>query len=214
MIMTRQSQPKQSKFWDKIAEKYARQPIADAAAYQKKLEITRGYFRPDWQVMEFGCGTGSTALAHARYVKHIDAVDFSAKMIEIARRKAAAQSITNVLFEQSTIEEFTAPENFYDAILGLSILHLLEDKEAAIAKVRHMLKPGGVFVTSTVCVGDKMKWFKYVGPIGRALGVMPLVKVFTREELVASILEAGFEIECNWRPDGAASVFIVARKPE
>ena len=26
-----------AKFWDKIAEKYAKQPIADEASYQKKL---------------------------------------------------------------------------------------------------------------------------------------------------------------------------------
>ncbi len=58
-------------FWDRIAERYAKQPIADEAAYQKKLQVTRDYFRPDMAVLEFGCGTGSTAIAHAPYVKHV-----------------------------------------------------------------------------------------------------------------------------------------------
>ena len=28
------------KFWDKIADRYAKRPIADASAYEKKLEMT------------------------------------------------------------------------------------------------------------------------------------------------------------------------------
>ncbi len=47
-----------ARFWDRIAKRYARTPVADEAAYQRKLKITRGYLRPDMEVMEFGCGTG------------------------------------------------------------------------------------------------------------------------------------------------------------
>ena len=69
-----------AKFWYKIAERYSKQPIADEAAYQKKLQVTREYFRPDMEVLEFGCGTGSTAIFHAPYVKHIQAIDILSKM--------------------------------------------------------------------------------------------------------------------------------------
>ena len=93
-----------TKFWDKIAEKYSQQTIADEAAYQKKLQITQKYFHPDMEVLEFGCGTGSTAILHAPYVKHIRAIDISAKMIEIAQSKAHAEGVENVTFERSTVE--------------------------------------------------------------------------------------------------------------
>ncbi len=46
-----------TKFWDKIAESYSKQPIADEAAYEKKLQVTREYFHPDMEVLEIGCGT-------------------------------------------------------------------------------------------------------------------------------------------------------------
>ena len=74
----------QTKFWDKIADRYAKQPIADEAAYQKKLQVTRDYFRSDMEVLEIGCGTGSTAILHAPYVKHIRAIDFSTNMLAMA----------------------------------------------------------------------------------------------------------------------------------
>jgi ubiquinone/menaquinone biosynthesis C-methylase UbiE len=198
--------------WDRIAERYSKKPVADEAAYQRKLQVTRQYFRPDTEVLEFGCGTGSTAIAHAPYVKHIQAIDISSKMIEIAQRKAAAETIENVTFEQSTIDEFSVADQTLDAVLGLSILHLLENEEEVIAKVYKMLKPGGVFVTSTACLGDTMKFFKLIAPIGKFFGLMPLVKVFTTKELEHRLTDAGFAIDYQWQPDKGKAVFIVAKK--
>ncbi|MGF1761703.1 class I SAM-dependent methyltransferase [Photobacterium sagamiensis] len=201
-----------TKFWDKIAERYSKQPIADEAAYQKKLQVTRDYFQPNMEVLELGCGTGSTAITHAPYVKHIHAIDISSKMIEIAQGKADAKNVKNVTFEQSTIDEFSAPDQTLDMVLGLSILHLLENKEEVIAKVHNMLKPGGFFVTSTVCLGDTMKFFKVIAPIGKFFGLMPLVKVFTTKELEYCLTNAGFSIDYHWQPGKGKAVFIVVKK--
>ena len=203
-----------TKFWDRIAERYSKRPVADEATYQRKLQVTRDYFRPDMEVLEFGCGTGSTAITHAPHVKHIHAIDVSSKMIEIAQGKADAEKVTNVTFEQSTIEELSVPDQTLDAVLALSILHLLENKEAIIAKVHRMLKPGGIFVTSTACLGDTMQYFKLIAPIGKFFGVMPLVKVFTIKELEDSLTNAGFKIDHQWQPGKGKSVFIVAKKAE
>ncbi len=203
-----------AKFWDKIAEGYAKQPVADEAAYQKKLQVTREYFQPEMEVLEFGCGTGSTAIAHAPYVKHIRAIDISAKMLEIARGKADAANVENITFERSTIDEFSAAEQSLDAVLGLSILHLLANKEEVIAKVYEMLKPGGVFISSTACMGDTMlRFLAFIVPIGKLLGLLPLVKAFTRKELEHSLTDAGFEIDHQWQSGKGEAVFIVAKKP-
>ena len=202
-----------ARFWDKIANRYARQPVKDEAAYQKKLEITQAYLRPDMKLLEFGCGTGTTALTHAPLVDRILAIDISSRMLEIAEQKAKAASIGNVVFERAAIDDFTAPDNSFDVVLGMSILHLLADRDMAIAKVHKMLKPGGVFVSSTVCLGNTMSFFKLIGPLGHALGVLPLLRVFTTQELVDSIKMRGFVIEHEWSPGKGTSVFIVARKP-
>lgn len=201
-----------SRFWDKIADRYARQPIKDEAAYQKKLQITQEYLRPDMKLLEFGCGTGSTALTHAPLVDNILAIDISSRMLEIAAQKATAAGISNVVFEQAGFDDFTAVDDSFDVVLGMSILHLLADRDLAIAKVHRMLNPGGVFVSSTVCLGNKMKFFKLIGPLGRKLGVLPLLEVFTTPELLDSLKKQGFAIEHQWSPDKGTSVFIVARK--
>ena len=201
-----------TRFWDRIAKRYSRQPIGDEAAYQNKLKVTREYFEPHMEALELGCGTGSTAIAHAPYVKHIQAIDISSKMIAIAKGKADAANVNNVSFEQSTIDELSVSDRTLDVVLGLSILHLLENKEAVIAKVHQMLKPGGVFVSSTACIGDTMKFFKFILPIGKFLGLMPLVKVFTTEDLVTCLTDTDFEIDYQWQPGKGKAVFIVAKK--
>jgi SAM-dependent methyltransferase len=88
---------------------------------------------------------------------------------------------------------------------------LLQDKEAAIARVHRLLKPNGIFVSSTACLGDKMKWFGIIAPLGRSLGLIPLVRIFTRNELEQSLLAGGFTIDHAWQPDKGVAVFIVAR---
>lgn len=199
------------RFWDRLAERYARQPIADEAAYQRKLQMTRDYLRPDMDLLEFGCGTGGTAILHAPQVRHITAIDFSASMLTIARSKAAAAGVANVSFERADITSFDAPIDSFDVILGLSILHLLANKEAVIAKVFGLLKPGGVFISSTTCIGDTMGAFKLIAPLGKAMGLLPQLDIMTSAELVASLTSAGFAIEQQWQPGRGKSVFIVAR---
>jgi ubiquinone/menaquinone biosynthesis C-methylase UbiE len=204
---------KDQRFWDKLAERYSRQPIANEAAYQTKLEKTREHFSPESRVLEFGCGTGGTAISHAPLVDHILATDLSAEMLSIAQAKADAAEIDNVSFQKIGFDDLQAEAASFDVVLGLSILHLLRDRDAAIAKVHNLLKPGGVFVSSTVCMGEKLWIFKLVAPVGRFLGFLPILKVFTGKQLRHSMLEAGFKIEHEWRPEKSQTSFIIARKP-
>jgi ubiquinone/menaquinone biosynthesis C-methylase UbiE len=203
----------QAAFWDRLAGRYARQPIADEAAYQEKLRITRGYLTPETEVLEIGCGTGGTAIIHAPSVRRIRALDISPRMLDIARTKAAAAGVGNVSFEQADILDLAEPPASQDVVLGLSILHLLPDPDALIARVYAMLRPGGVFISSTACVGDTMKALKFIAPLGRALGLLPQLSVMTSPELIAKFSAAGFTIEREWLPKRGAALFVVARKP-
>ena len=52
---------REEKFWNRMADGYSKSKISDEESYQKKLKISQSYFKPDMEVLEFGCGTGSTA---------------------------------------------------------------------------------------------------------------------------------------------------------
>ena len=203
---------REKNFWDKRADKYSQRPVADEETYQKKLAITREYFRPDSKVLEIGCGTGSTALLHAPYVGHIRATDLSTRMIEIAQGKAKAAGIENVTFEALGVDELDVPDASLDVVMAHNLLHLLEDRKQAIAEVHRMLKPGGVFVSSTACISDMALPLRMIVPVGRFLRLFPLVKVFSSDELKKNLEDAGFEIDHEWQPKRHAAAFIICRK--
>jgi ubiquinone/menaquinone biosynthesis C-methylase UbiE len=203
---------RETAFWNKLADKYSRRPISDEAAYDKKLEVTRKYFQPDMEVLEIGCGTGTTAIAHAPFVGHIRATDLSTRMVEIAKDKAKAAGADNVTFEALSVDALDVPGASIDVVMAHSVLHLLEDKERAIADIHNMLKPGGVFVTSTACIGDMMLPLRLIILVGRFLRLFPLVKVFSVAELKDSLENAGFEIDYEWQPKKSAAAFIICRK--
>ncbi|SFD12802.1 class I SAM-dependent methyltransferase [Tropicimonas isoalkanivorans] len=210
-------------FWNWIARRYARMPVRDEAAYRQKLEITQSYLRPDWQVLEFGCGTGSTALEHAAHVSHLRAIDSAEGMIAICREKAALAGVTNVRFERADFDAIQVPEGSLDAVLGMSVLHLMDDPDATISRVFDMLRPGGLFFSSTTCLdGLDATGFgarliaRVLLPAGGALGLLPRMTRLSRAGLRARMEAAGFEIERDWLPDEdpTKAVFIVARKPQ
>ena len=107
------------------------------------------------------------------------------------------------------------PDRSLDAVLALSVLHLLDNKEAVISKIYKMLKPSGILVTSTACIGDSaLRLLKPILQVGKLFGLMPLVKVFATRELEGSMTRAGFEISHKWQPGKYKAVFMVAKKAQ
>ena len=200
-----------TRFWNWRAEHYSRQPIADEASYQKKLAITQRYLTPDMQVVEFGCGTGSTAILHAPKVKTYEAIDVSEKMVEIGQRKAAEAGLSNLTFTVGTLEEAGAPDASCDAILGLNILHLVPDLDGTIATVARMLKPGGYFFSSTICLTNLKGALRLLGLATRVLPFLPTVSSFSVGDLQTRLESAGFAIAERWEQRPGV-VFLVAVK--
>lgn len=208
--------PDKAKVWNKMADKYSRQPIANQKAYEIKLDLTREYFTPDSNVLEFGCGTGSTAILHAPFVKHIDAIDVSQRMIEIAQAKLQPEGVANVDFSVADMDTFKARPDTYDVALGLNILHLLDDRMQVMREVYQALKPGGYFVSSTICLNEKLM-FRLMAPLFllmHGIGKWPRVFRFTAKRLQADIESLGFKTVHYWQPENSSVLFIVGQKPE
>jgi ubiquinone/menaquinone biosynthesis C-methylase UbiE len=201
-----------AEFWDRIAPRYSRQPIADTERYARKLAATQARMRPDMTVLEFGCGTGSTALVHAPHVARIDATDLSAAMIAIGRDKARAAGVTNVDFQQAGVEDFDAPDGTYDMVLALNLLHLVPDRAAALAKIHRLLTPGGIFVSSTVCLADRLWFLRPLIPVMQWVGKAPFVSFARSAEVRREIETAGFVLREHWCHGRATSLFVIAEK--
>ncbi len=200
-----------SKFWNRLAKRYSRQKIGNPEAYAEKLRRTRLLMTPQTQVLEFGCGTGGTARTHAPHVAHIRAVDYSEQMIAIAKERQSDEGVENVTFEVASINQVATDER-YDIVMGMSVLHLLPNWQAVVAKAYDLTKPGGHFVTSTV-VMDKSPWIlrAMLGVLGKT-NLLPTIQFIGAEAIKAEMEKAGFQVVDEWRPSPKASVFLVGQR--
>ena len=202
-----------AKFWDRVAKRYAAAEIKDVTSHQRRMDRIEAVLTPDMRVLDMASGSGALAVHLAPKVRTLDALDISPKMVEIARQRAAKAKVFNARFTCAPIEDLEKPDFDYDAVLAMSILHLLVDWRAAIVTAFSLLKPGGVFISNTHCIEGEKKRLKFLVRVGVPLGIMPNLQVFPKDALLTAMRDAGFDIEEEWQPGPKKAVFLVARKP-
>lgn len=209
------AQSNDARFWDRMARRYAANPIADEAGYERTVEATRSYLKSSDLAYEFGCGTGTTALKLAPSAARITATDISSEMIAIAREKATAEGCANAVFEVGTPEAASWPDASFDVAVGFNILHLIEARDPTYRAIHRLLKPGGLFISKTPCLKEMNFALRLVLPPMQLIGKAPYVAIFNAEELEREIASAGFEIVERARHGSRAKdarIFLVARK--
>jgi ubiquinone/menaquinone biosynthesis C-methylase UbiE len=209
---------RKARFWDRIARKYAADPIADPAGYETTLKRVQDLLSPDDDVLEIGCGTGSTALRLARGVRSYLATDVSARMIAIAReRQAAASPLAQLQFVRSDAERQDHGHRRFDAVLAFNVLHLVDHLDQALAAAAHALRPGGCLVSKTPCLAEMNPLVPRLAlPLMRAIGKAPHVLCFDGAGLRAAIERQGLVVEAMERHGTRGKdirAFIVARMP-
>jgi len=136
-------------------------------------------------------------------------------MIRIANGKKAREAVTNVTFHRGTLEE---DDRFQpaqlDAVWAYSILHLVADRKRTLQTVFELLKPGGSFVSSNVCLGGTWVPYGVILPVMRWFGRAPFVHLYDRGTITREMREAGF-VDVEEKDVGAAGTiaFFVAKKP-
>jgi len=202
-----------SRFWDRQAAAYEKKPIADEDAYARTLERVRAHLTPNDRVLELGCGTGTTALKLAPSAREILGTDYSAEMIAIATAKGGVQGVTHVRFRQCTAADPALGVESFDVVMAMNLLHLLEDLPAELGRIHELVRPGGLFISKTPCVGEQNFALRVVIPVMRATGLAPYVSFVTERSLSADITGAGFVVEeTGMYPKKSRSFFVVARK--
>jgi ubiquinone/menaquinone biosynthesis C-methylase UbiE len=98
------------------------------------------------RLLEFGTGSGILLPELARHCEMLYACDvhpFMNKVQDLLRQ----YKIVNFEIKSQGIEKTDYPDNFFDVIVGVSVLEFVKDLEAAIFEIKRILKPNGFFVT-------------------------------------------------------------------
>lgn len=220
MPKTNDPETKDVAFWDRLAPKYVKTRISDAQGYENTLNRVSGLLKDTDDVLELGCGTGSTAIRLAPFCRHYLATDISPGMIAQGQAVLSRTPIANLKFEAATAGSLRTGSQEFDAILGFNYLHLVASLPDTLTNAHALLNTGGLLITKTPCMKDMSAFFRLAIavalPLMRVFGKAPeMVVMLNKADLLGAIKTAGFEIEAvEWHATTKTDPrpFIVARK--
>ena len=201
------------KFWDRAAKTYDRDEMGNKPTTIKIIEKTREYLDDSDILLDYGCGTGRISIELAGAVREIHGLDTASKMIEIARNNVDRQKLTNIDFAHATLFDERYQAGTFDVILAFYVLHLLENANAVINRMNELLRPGGMLISVTPCLGEKQTFLRLSLSFLSKIGLVPGIHAFRLAELKDAFLGGNFEIietECIHPTEG--QYFIAARK--
>ena len=180
------------KFWDLISARYAASPISDITAYETKIETIKSYLSPEDVVLDIGCGTGTQCGDLAGNVKQVTGIDISAKLLAIAEQRTAERKLDNVEFIKTSLYDERLKADSFDVVMAFYVLHFFEDLDAAVKRIHALLKPGGLFISETACLGEKSQMTGKLVRFAGRLGFLPGINLLTTGQLERALEEAGF----------------------
>jgi SAM-dependent methyltransferase len=182
-------------------------PIMDEAI----CELSQ-YIRPDWRLLDAGCGAGREACRMARLVPRgeVVGIDLAAGMTAAAFRSARAKGLDNTAFVQADVGAL--PDMLCDAFdLAYSLLahHHYPEPEAATRAIFRCLRPGGLYAV----IDAGPDWFTQLSS-GLASWADPgWIGFHTPEQFRALHAFVGF-VDCCWIDLLPGFGIALARKPD
>ncbi|MDR2939435.1 MAG: class I SAM-dependent methyltransferase [Clostridiales bacterium] len=197
-------------FWNRYAKLYDFEINRfSGKSYKQMYRMMANSLSPDMEVLEVATGTGLIAINIASYVRRVEAVDFSPKMIEAANKKKFPG---NVSFSVGDATALSYNDNSFDAVIISNALHIMPTPVEALSNIRRVLKPGGLLIAPTYSHGHlKNRAWDLNAKILKLIGFETHSK-WAPDEYLDFIRQNGFHIE-KWQVLSAAFplVYLEAR---
>ena len=202
---------KSEKFWDRMAKNFDDGNGAYEEAY---IQTLTKYLNRSDTVLDFACGTASLSILLAGSVKEIHATDISSQMLEFGQTKSVKEGVANIEFIHGTLFDARFTKESYDVIFACNILHLLPEPQQEIQRIYDLLKPGGIFISDTVCLGENRPIYLMILTILNKLRLIPSIKFFKTQELAHLISKSFKPMESETLNNAPLSYLVIAEKVE
>ena len=128
----------------------------------KRRVVRMAGVRPGERALDVCCGTGDLAFALARAGAEVSALDFSAAMLDVARRRAAItnhqSSILNPQFQSGDAMRLPFADNLFDVVTVGYGLRNLSSWETGLREMHRVAKPGARLLVLDFGKPDNAVW--------------------------------------------------------
>ena len=116
------------------------------------------------KLLEVPVGTGVLTMPLYRDLPNasVTCLDYSAAMMENARKRAEEMKLNNVSFMQGDVGNLPFADESFDFVLSLNGFHAFPDKDAAFRETFRVLKPGGIFCGCFYIAGEFPRTDRFV----------------------------------------------------
>ena len=177
-------------FWDKFASDYDEHQMNED--YTTLISKIVGDVGKTKMVLDAACGTAIISFAIFKNVQHIEATDYSAEMVSIAKQKAITNNISNVNFSVQSASDLSFPKEHFDSVIICNSLHVIERMKEALTELHRVLKRGGKLIAPNACLGESnTSKEKTTEMISKGF---PAYNIFSADEYCKMIEVSGFQI--------------------
>lgn len=134
------------------------------------------------RVADLGCGTGDITMRLARHVRQVVAVDRSAAMLKVARRRV--EGLSNVELYRADLEALPLDDASCDAALLILALTYVTEPSRALAESARILRPGGVAIVVDLVGHDDETFRRRMGQANLGFSPSELAGAMTAAGLV------------------------------
>lgn len=155
------------------------------------------FAKKGYKILDVGAGHGEVAAQLIEKGCIVEAVEMDPYRAQYLRTRLGIK-VYHSKFEETPLEDST-----YDMVIFSQVLMHLFSTKRTIEKVRRLLKPGGLIVTSQMNFNSILQQTIRSPYPGKGLSAFNIVSWFTPESLRMILEKSGFEIvDTMFRPSG------------
>lgn len=123
---------------ESVLRSHNNRTIANSAEY------LRPYLTDQTRLLDIGAGPGTITMDFAASVAHVTATEVGETELDLSRRLADAQGITNVSFAVEDVHALTFDDGQFDVVHAHQVLQHVADPVQALREMKRVTAPGGV----------------------------------------------------------------------
>ncbi len=173
--------------------------------------LTHIEIKPDYAVLDVGCGGGKTVNRLAQKTPHgkVFGIDYSPDMVEYSKKvnkKLIAENRVEIV--EGSVDKTGFPDNFFNLVTAVETYYFWPNFSDALKEILRVLKSGGVFLMVNEMVQDGVYDVKNAETIEQTN-----VRLIPLDEIKTTALRVGFADVQIFIKEGSPWNAVLAKKP-